>query len=38
MTVSASGSMGPAGSVDYDITAPAWMPIKVEGSVQLHHD
>ena len=24
-------SMGPAGSVDYDITAPAWMPIKVEG-------
>ncbi len=31
MTVSASGSMGPAGSVDYDITAPAWMPIKVEG-------
>jgi DUF4097 and DUF4098 domain-containing protein YvlB len=29
--ISASGTMGPAGSVDYDITAPAWMPIKVEG-------
>ena len=24
--------MGPPGSVDYDITAPAWMPIKVEGT------
>ena len=24
--------MGPQGSVDYDITAPAWMPIKVEGT------
>jgi DUF4097 and DUF4098 domain-containing protein YvlB len=23
--------MGPPGSVDYDITAPGWMPIKVEG-------
>ena len=22
---------GPAGSVDYDITAPAWMPMKIEG-------
>ena len=31
VAISASGSMGPAGSVDYDITAPAWMPIKVEG-------
>ena len=31
ITVSASSSMGPAGSVDYDITAPSWMPIKVEG-------
>jgi len=31
ITVSASGSMGPPGSVDYDITAPSWMPIKVEG-------
>ncbi len=31
LTVSASGSMGPPGSVDYDITAPSWMPIKVEG-------
>jgi DUF4097 and DUF4098 domain-containing protein YvlB len=31
ITVNASGSMGPPGSVDYDITAPSWMPIKVEG-------
>ena len=31
ITVSASSSMGPPGSVDYDITAPSWMPIKVEG-------
>jgi DUF4097 and DUF4098 domain-containing protein YvlB len=31
ITVSASGSMGPPGSVDYEITAPSWMPIKVEG-------
>jgi DUF4097 and DUF4098 domain-containing protein YvlB len=23
---------GPAGSVDYDITAPSWMPIKIEGT------
>jgi DUF4097 and DUF4098 domain-containing protein YvlB len=30
-TISASSSQGPEGSVDYDITAPAWMPIKVEG-------
>ena len=31
IAVSASGTMGPQGSVDYDITAPGWMPIKVEG-------
>jgi DUF4097 and DUF4098 domain-containing protein YvlB len=31
ITVTASGNMGPPGSVDYDITAPGWMPIKVEG-------
>jgi DUF4097 and DUF4098 domain-containing protein YvlB len=29
--LSASGSRGPQGSVDYDITAPGWMPIRVEG-------
>src|SRR5947209_10735970 len=23
---------GPQGSVDYEITAPAWMPIKVDGT------
>jgi hypothetical protein len=32
LTISASGTMGPASSVDYDITAPAWMPVRVEGT------
>jgi hypothetical protein len=32
LSISATGTMGPQGSVDYDITAPAWMPIKVEGT------
>jgi DUF4097 and DUF4098 domain-containing protein YvlB len=32
LSIQASGTMGPQGSVDYDITAPAWMPIKVEGT------
>ena len=32
LSVSASGTTGPQGSVDYDITAPAWLPIKVEGT------
>ena len=32
VSISATGTMGPQGSVDYDITAPAWMPIKVEGT------
>jgi DUF4097 and DUF4098 domain-containing protein YvlB len=32
VTVRADASNGPAGSVDYDITAPAWMPVKVEGT------
>jgi hypothetical protein len=32
LALSATGTMGPQGSVDYDITAPAWMPIKVEGT------
>lgn len=32
LSISASGTGGPQGSVDYDITAPAWMPIKVEGT------
>jgi DUF4097 and DUF4098 domain-containing protein YvlB len=32
LSISASGTMGSQGSVDYDITAPAWMPIKVEGT------
>src|SRR5262245_55625350 len=30
--IGASGTRGPQGSVDYDITAPAWMSIKVEGT------
>ena len=29
--VTASSQTGPAGSVDYEITAPAWMPMKIEG-------
>jgi DUF4097 and DUF4098 domain-containing protein YvlB len=32
LSIQANGTIGPAGSVDYDITAPAWMPIKVEGT------
>jgi DUF4097 and DUF4098 domain-containing protein YvlB len=32
LSIQASGTVGPQGSVDYDITAPAWMPIKVEGT------
>lgn len=29
--VSSSAERGPIGSVDYDITAPTWMPIRIEG-------
>jgi DUF4097 and DUF4098 domain-containing protein YvlB len=32
VAISASASRGPQGSVDYDITAPAWMPVRVEGT------
>jgi DUF4097 and DUF4098 domain-containing protein YvlB len=32
LSIQATGTMGPQGSVDYDITAPAWMPINVEGT------
>jgi DUF4097 and DUF4098 domain-containing protein YvlB len=32
VSVKASGRSGPAGAVDYDITAPNWMPVKVEGT------
>jgi hypothetical protein len=28
LSISASGAMGPQGSVDYEITAPAWMPAR----------
>src|SRR5215208_1576460 len=31
VSISATAAHGPAGSVDYDITAPAWMPMKIEG-------
>ena len=31
VSISSSGHMGPA-SVDYEITAPAWMPIRIEGT------
>jgi DUF4097 and DUF4098 domain-containing protein YvlB len=30
--IGSSGSNGPRGSVDYDISAPAWLPIRVEGT------
>jgi DUF4097 and DUF4098 domain-containing protein YvlB len=32
IAVSASSERGPAGSVDYEISVPAWMPIKVSGT------
>ena len=32
IALSASGDAGPAGSVDYEITAPSWMPVKVDGT------
>lgn len=32
LAVSATGEMGPPGSVDYDITAPSWMPLKIDGT------
>jgi DUF4097 and DUF4098 domain-containing protein YvlB len=31
LSIGASASRGPQGSVDYEITAPAWMPLRVEG-------
>ena len=31
VNVTSNGSMGPA-SVDYEITAPAWMPMRIEGT------
>jgi DUF4097 and DUF4098 domain-containing protein YvlB len=31
LRVSSAAEHGPPGSVDYEITAPAWMPIKVDG-------
>ena len=34
ITLEAVAISGPTGSVDYEITAPVWMPIKVEG----HYD
>jgi DUF4097 and DUF4098 domain-containing protein YvlB len=32
LSIQATGTRGPQGSVDYDITAPAWMPVRVEGT------
>src|ERR1051326_1143529 len=32
VSITAAATTGPQGSVDYDITAPAWMPIRVEGT------
>jgi len=31
VNITSSGSMGPA-SVDFEITAPAWMPVRIEGT------
>jgi len=31
VNITSSGSMGPS-SVDYEITAPAWMPVRIEGT------
>jgi DUF4097 and DUF4098 domain-containing protein YvlB len=31
ITIDAIAEKGPSGSVDYDISAPAWMPVKIEG-------
>jgi hypothetical protein len=32
VSLSAASAAGPPGSVDYDITAPSWMPMKIEGN------
>lgn len=32
LSIESSGYMGTPGSVDFEITAPAWMPVKVEGT------
>jgi len=32
VTLRANSASGPAGSVDYEITAPAWMPVTVDGT------
>jgi DUF4097 and DUF4098 domain-containing protein YvlB len=32
LAVESSGYLGTPGSVDFDITAPAWMPLKVDGT------
>ncbi|HEY2433053.1 MAG TPA: hypothetical protein VGI12_10305 [Vicinamibacterales bacterium] len=32
LAISASATMGPQGSVDYEITAPVWMAVRVEGT------
>src|ERR671913_231341 len=31
VSINSGGQMGPA-SVDYEITAPAWMPLRIEGT------
>ena len=35
VALSASGTMGPAASVDYDIIAPAWMPLEIDGTYDV---
>ena len=32
LSIGTSGSMGPPGSVDFEITAPAWMAMRIEGT------
>lgn len=35
LSVSATASSGPAGAVDYEISVPAWMPVKVDGQFSI---
>lgn len=35
VVIDTSGYMGAPGSVDFEITAPAWMPVKVEGTYNV---
>jgi DUF4097 and DUF4098 domain-containing protein YvlB len=32
VAIAASGTQGPSGSVDYEISVPVWMPLQIEGT------